>query len=125
DPGVRAQAPMGVSAPGNVQLKQPPAPSPNPVAGMMNANVNPQPKFEMQPQGTSQKGYQSVLWSAHDDNEDDLRFAVYFRGENQRDWLLLKDNLDQKFYSWDTTAMPDGAYYLKIVASDVASNPPN
>ncbi len=124
DPGVRAQAPMGVSAPGNVQLKQPLAPIPNPVAGMMNANVNPQPKFEAQPQGTLQKGYQSVLWSAHDDNEDDLKYSVYFRGENQQDWLLLKDNLEQKFYSWDTTSMPDGAYYLKIVASDALSNPP-
>jgi len=72
-----------------------------------------------------QKGYQSVLWSAHDDNEDDLKYAVYFRGENQKDWLLLKDNLDQRFYSWDTTSMPDGAYYLKIVASDAPSNPPD
>jgi hypothetical protein len=64
------------------------------------------------------------LWTAHDDNDDELRYAIYFRGENQRDWLLLKDNLEQKFYSWDATAMPDGAYYLKIVASDSASNPP-
>ena len=66
-----------------------------------------------------------MLWTAHDDNDDELRYAVYFRGENQRDWLLLKDDLDQKYYSWDTTAMPDGAYYLKIVASDAPSNPPN
>lgn len=124
DPGVRAQAPMGVSAPGNVQLKQPPAPIPNTAAGMMNPNPNPQLKFEAQPQGTLQKGYQSVLWAAHDDNEDDLKYSVYFRGENQQDWLLLKDNLEQKFYSWDTTSMPDGAYYLKIVASDGPSNPP-
>jgi len=36
---------------------------------------------------------------------------------------LLKDKLDTKFYSWDTTSMPDGAYYLKIVASDAPSNP--
>ncbi len=40
------------------------------------------------------------------------------------EWLLLKDNLEQKFYSWDTTTMPDGGYYLKIVASDAPSNPP-
>ena len=32
--------------------------------------------------------------------------------------------MEQKFYSWDTTSMPDGAYYLKIVASDSPSNPP-
>ncbi len=36
----------------------------------------------------------------------------------------MKDNLEQKFYSWDTTTLPDGAYYLKIVASDASSNPP-
>jgi hypothetical protein len=71
-----------------------------------------------------QKGYQTVLWSAHDDNDDELRYAVYFRGENQQNWLLLKDNLEQKFYSWDTASMPDGAYYLKIVATDGPSNPP-
>ncbi len=80
-------------------------------------------RFEQPPQGLAQKGYQTVLWTAHDDNEDDLRFAVYYRGENENEWRLLKDNLEQRFYSWDTTAMPDGAYYLKIVASDNASNP--
>ena len=36
-------------------------------------------------------------------------YSIYFRGENQRDWLLLKDGLEQKYYSWDATAMPDGA----------------
>ena len=125
DPGVRAQAPMGiVGQPGNVTLKQPPAPSPNPTGIVVSANPVQTPKFEAPPQGSLQKGYQSVLWSAHDDNDDELKYAVYFRGENQKEWLLLKDNLDQKFYSWDTSSMPDGAYYLKIVASDSPSNPP-
>src|SRR5437773_10337744 len=71
-----------------------------------------------------QRGYQSVVWTAHDDNDDELRYSVYFRGEHEREWKLLKDNLEQKFYSWDTTALPDGAYYLKIVANDAPSNPP-
>jgi flavin-binding protein dodecin len=66
-----------------------------------------------------------VLWAGHDDNDDELRFAVYFRGENESEWKLLKDKLEQKFYSWDSTAMPDGAYYLKIVATDAPSNPPD
>jgi hypothetical protein len=81
-------------------------------------------RFEQPPQGFHEKGYQSVLWSAHDENDDDLRFSIYFRGENETDWKLLKDKLEQKFYSWDSTAMPDGAYYLKIVATDAPSNPP-
>ncbi len=53
-----------------------------------------------------------------------MRYSVYFRGENEHEWKLLKDNLDQKFYSWDTTTLPDGAYYLKIAATDAPSNPP-
>ena len=101
-------------------MKQPPAATPSGVVITTSSST----KFESQPQGTQQKGYQTVLWTAHDDNEDELRYSVYFRGENASEWLLLKDNLDQKFYSWDTTTMPDGAYYLKIVASDAPSNPP-
>jgi hypothetical protein len=71
----------------------------------------------------SQKGYESVLWTADDANDDQLEFAIYFRGENETTWKLLKDKLDSRFYSWDTTTMPDGAYYLKVVASDAPSNP--
>ena len=123
EPGVRAQAPVGITLPSTAPLKQPPSANANPTG--VTSSTPTTPKFEMQPQGSMQKGYQSVLWSAHDDNEDDLKYAVYFRGENQKDWLLLKDNLDQRFYSWDTTSMPDGAYYLKIVASDAPSNPPD
>ena len=75
--------------------------------------------------GISEKGYQSVLWSAHDDNDDDLTFAIYYRGESESNWRLLKDKITQHYYSWDTTSMPDGAYYLKVVASDSPSNPPD
>jgi hypothetical protein len=121
DPGVRAQAPQGISGqPGAVVLRQPQAPNPSGIMITTSSST----KFEQPPQGTQQKGYQTVLWTAHDDNEDDLRYSVYFRGENEHDWRLLKDNLDQKFYSWDTTNMADGAYYLKIVATDAPSNTP-
>jgi hypothetical protein len=82
-------------------------------------------RIEAPPQGTEQKGYQSVLWTSHDDNDDDLISSIYYRGENEQNWRLLKDKLTQHYYSWDTTSMPDGAYYLKIVASDSPSNPPD
>jgi sugar lactone lactonase YvrE len=125
EPGVRAQGQAGISPgqqPVPVTLKMPPPPN---VAGVTIAQSNAPPRFEQPPQGTQQKGYQTVLWTAHDDNDDELRYAVYFRGENEREWKLLKDNLDQKFYSWDTTTLPDGAYYLKIAATDAPSNPPS
>jgi hypothetical protein len=125
DPGVRAQSlpvvTMGQAA--TTTLKMPPAPAP---AGIVITTVSAGSlaKFENPPQGYVQKGWQSVLWSAHDDNDDDLHFAVYYRGEGEKEWKLLKDKLDQRFYSFDTTSLPDGAYYLKIVADDSPSNPP-
>jgi outer membrane protein assembly factor BamB len=123
DPGVRAQSQTGIATaqPAVVTLRMPPSPN---TTGVIITQSGAPAKFELPPQGTLQKGYQSVLWSAHDDNEDELRYAVYFRGENEREWKLLKDNLEQKFYSWDTTTLPDGAYYLKIVATDAPANPP-
>jgi hypothetical protein len=122
EPGVRANANniMSTGQPTTVTLKLPPAPN---TSGVIITQSGTPPRFEPPPQGIQQKGYATVLWSAHDDNEDELRYAVYYRGENEQDWKLLKDKLEQKFYSWDTTSFPDGAYYLKIVATDAPSNP--
>src|ERR1700730_2290274 len=98
DPGVRAQgntvAPSGQQP--NVNLRMAQAANPN---GLLITQGGPAARFEQPPQGFVQKGYQSVLWSAHDENDDELRFAVYYRGENETQWKLLKDKLDQKFYS--------------------------
>jgi sugar lactone lactonase YvrE len=123
EPGVRAQSTTIVSSgqSPSVTLKMPPTPN---TPGLFIAQTTTAPKFEQPPQGFREKGYQSVLWSAHDDNDDELRYAVYYRGENEHEWKLLKDKLDQKYYSWDTTTLPDGAYYLKIIAADALSNPP-
>jgi outer membrane protein assembly factor BamB len=123
DPGVRAQSIVGMSSgqPTTVMLRMPPAPN---ISGMVITQSSAPPRFEQPPQGTLQKGYQSVVWTAHDENDDEMRYAVYFRGEHELEWKLLKENLEQKFNSWDTTALPDGAYYLKVVATDAGSNPP-
>jgi len=123
EPGIRAQGmQLGVpSQPQQVNLKMPPTPG---VGGLIQSQnvTTTNIKFDPPPQGSLQKGYQSVLWSAHDDNDDDLHYAVFYRGEGEKEWKLLKDNLDQRFYSFDTTSLADGAYYLKIVANDAASN---
>ena len=132
DPGVRVQgfsaAPGGPATAASVQLKTPQRAvgiTPFPNIGAMLDNTSKSLKMDVPPQGFEEKGYQSVLWSAHDDNDDDLIFSVYCRGEGEQTWRLLKDKLTQRFYSWDSTTMPDGAYYLKIVASDLPSNPPS
>jgi hypothetical protein len=133
DPGVRVQgfsaAPGGPATAASVQLKSPQRTStginPFPNIGAMLDTTSKSLKMDVPPQGFEEKGYQSALWSAHDDNDDDLVFSIYYRGEGEQTWRLLKDKLAQRFYSWDSTSMPDGAYYLKIVASDLPSNPPS
>jgi sugar lactone lactonase YvrE len=128
DPGIRvvgfAQQPSGPGTSAPMQLRTPRGPGASSSAASMSVDVSSRTaKLEVPPQGFDGRGYQSVLWSAHDDNDDDLIYAIYYRGEGEQNWRLLKDKLTQKYFSWDTTSMPDGAYYLKIVASDSPSNP--
>jgi hypothetical protein len=82
------------------------------------------PTFQPPPQGFQDKGWQSVIWSAHDPDGDQLEYSIYYRGEGEHGWKLLKGHLRVTYYSWDTNTMPDGPYYLKIVASDAPANPP-
>jgi hypothetical protein len=131
DPGVRVQgfstSPGGPATPVPVQLKNPEHIGGVPPYPNIGAILDTSPKslkMDVPPQGFEEKGYQSVLWSAHDDNDDDLIFSLYYRREGEQTWRLLKDKLTQRFYSWDSTTMPDGAYDLKIVASDLPANPP-
>jgi len=129
DPGIRVQgfAPQasGPTIPSSVQLRLPQRSTANfPAPAIANLELAARPlKMDVPPQGFEEKGYASVLWSAHDDNDDDLIYAIYYHGEGEKNWRLLKGKLTQKYYSWDTTTMPDGAYYLKIVAADSPSNP--
>ena len=63
-----------------------------------------------------------VKWTAHDDNDDQMVYSVYYRGDGQSRWLLLKDDLSDKFYSFDASLLPDGGYTVKVVASDAPSH---
>jgi hypothetical protein len=65
-----------------------------------------------------------VKWSAHDENDDQLVYSVYYRGDGEGRWLLLKDNLTDKAYSFDASLLPDGGYTVKVVASDAPSHSP-
>src|SRR5579863_6815958 len=65
-----------------------------------------------------------VKWSAHDENDDQLVYALYYRGDGESRWLLLKDNLSDKAYSFDASLLPDGGYTVKVVASDAPSHSP-
>ena len=60
----------------------------------------------------------TVRWAAHDDNGDDLMFAVFYKGMDEANWHLLKDKLSEKFLSFDASLLPDGNYTVKVVATD-------
>ncbi len=66
----------------------------------------------------------TVRWAAHDDNGDDLSYALYLRGDGEHVWRLLKDDLTEKAYSFDATLIPDGGFQVKVLASDAPSHTP-
>ncbi len=70
------------------------------------------------------KGFIGARWAAADDNGDSLVYTVEIRGVRETNWKLLKDKLREKFWSWDSTAFPDGEYRLRVTASDLPGNPP-
>jgi hypothetical protein len=70
------------------------------------------------------KNHIGARWLASDENGDALVFKVEIRGIGESDWKLLKEKVNERHMSWDTTALPDGEYRLRVTASDAPSNPP-
>jgi hypothetical protein len=80
--------------------------------------------FESPVPSTRDRDAIGVKWSAHDDNDDQLIYSVYYRGDGETRWLLLKDNVTDKAYSFDASLLPDGGYTIKVLASDAPSHSP-
>ena len=72
---------------------------------------------------TYQKGLQTLAWKADDDNDDDLVYDVLFRREGETAWKTLRKATSDTILVWDTTTIPNGTYFVKVVASDSPSNP--
>lgn len=82
------------------------------------------PKFEQPLSAVKERGSVTARWAAHDDNDDQLVFKIYYRGIEETRWKMLKDGITEKYYSFDASLLPDGAYTLRIVASDAPSHTP-
>jgi hypothetical protein len=68
-----------------------------------------------------------VSWKTDNADGDSLRFRLAARREGQTLWrdLLRSDEvLTKPEYEWDTSAMPEGLYKLRVEASDEPANPP-
>jgi hypothetical protein len=71
---------------------------------------------------TYEKGLQTLVWRADDENGDDLSYELLYRREGDRDWKVLRKDLGESIYVWDTTTVPNGTYFVKVVASDAPAN---
>ena len=71
------------------------------------------------------KGAIGARWLAWDPNGDALIYKVEIRGVKETEWKPLKDKIADKYFSWDSTALPDGEYRLRVTASDAPGNPPS
>ena len=69
-------------------------------------------------------GYCTVVWDAKDPNDDKLTYSVSIRAESETQWTTLEDKTDDNFYSFDTTGLHGGYYFIKVTASDLPSNTP-
>ena len=70
-----------------------------------------------------QKGLETLQWRADDDNDDELVYDVLFRREGETAWKPLRRSVGENIFVWDTNTVPNGTYFVKIVASDGPSNP--
>jgi hypothetical protein len=66
----------------------------------------------------------SVSWQAEDPDGDRLVYNLYFRGDDERQWKLLKGNLHENSFTFDADVLADGKYYFRVLASDREVNSP-
>jgi hypothetical protein len=83
-----------------------------------------QPRFDPPPPSVRDRDSIGIRWSAHDDNDDQLVYSLYYRGDGESRWLLLKNNLADRYYSFDASLLPDGGYTALVEVSDAASHSP-
>jgi len=83
-----------------------------------------QPRFDPPPPAIRDRDSIGIRWSAHDDNDDQLVYTVYYRADGESRWLVLKNDLSDRYHSFEASLLPDGGYTVKIVASDAPSHSP-
>ena len=96
----------------------------NPAQPNPSAGSTPAPSAPALGRKVYQKGLQTFVWKAEDDNDDRLQYDVSYRREGETAWKPLKRGLWDPIVVWDTTSVPDGTYYVKVTATDSPSNSP-
>jgi hypothetical protein len=64
----------------------------------------------------------NITWQAEDQDGDRLIYAIYFRGEEESAWKLLRTNFQETSLILEGDVFADGKYFFKVVASDKQAN---
>jgi len=67
----------------------------------------------------------TVSWQADDPDGDRLVYNLYFRAEDETQWMLLRSGTHDTSLTFDADILADGKYYFRVLASDRESNPPS
>jgi hypothetical protein len=89
----------------------------------------PEPKEGMVASGGEPAKHDSVVhvtWKVDNPDDDEIRYRVQFRREGETRWLDATrpdDVLTKTEVDWDTAALGEGKYRLRVEASDEIANP--
>jgi hypothetical protein len=64
-----------------------------------------------------------IAWQADDADGDKLLYNLYFRGDDETQWKLLRGDMSDNTYTLDGDVFADGRYFFRVTASDRLSNP--
>ena len=70
------------------------------------------------------RGFVTARWSAADADGDPLIFKLEIKGRRDAFWRVLKDKLQDRYYSFDSSLFADGEYVIRVTASDSPGNAP-
>uniref|UniRef100_A0A832I0L9 WD40 repeat domain-containing protein n=1 Tax=Eiseniibacteriota bacterium TaxID=2212470 RepID=A0A832I0L9_UNCEI len=68
------------------------------------------------------RGLRTAQWKGSDPNGDPLVYRVDAAPDGGGPWLEVAKDLTQAAVTWDTQAVPDGRWRLRVTASDAAAN---
>jgi hypothetical protein len=103
---------------------RPSPPTGNQSQGANQQGAAPQSSPNQQGRQASRKaGVIPIYWQVADPDGDKLTYDVHFRGEGETRWKLVAEKVSANNHNWQTRAVPDGTYYVKVTASDALSNP--
>lgn len=71
------------------------------------------------------RGMRTIAWDGTDPDGDSLNYTISLSPIQTDRWSELVRDVTDPVFSFDSTAFPDGVYVIRIIASDLPTNPKN